>query len=332
MKIFHFADLHLGVENYGRVNPQTGLSTRLEDFLRSFDEMVDKAIETRADLVLFAGDAYKTREPTQTQQREFAKRISRLTTSGIPVFLLAGNHDMPNAAGRATATEIFATLEVPGVTVAGKPGLYIIDTASGKIQIIALPWLRRGALLTREDTRNLTMEEINRKLQTTLTGIIEGYVKQLNPSLPAILAAHVWVTGAKLGSERMMTIGQEHTLLLSSVANPALDYVALGHIHRRQVLNEDPPVVYSGSMERVDFGEEGDEKGYYVVDITGEDGQRKTAYSFQPVRARRFLTLDVKLGEDELDPCRVKERRIERKHRQAQHFSPPHPGGPTARR
>src|SRR3990172_5581914 len=99
MKIIHFADLHLGVENYGRINPQTGLSTRLEDFLPSFDELADFAIAETADLVLFCGDAYKTREPTQTQQREFARRINRLSTGGIPSFLLVGNHDLPHAIG-----------------------------------------------------------------------------------------------------------------------------------------------------------------------------------------------------------------------------------------
>ena len=145
MKIIHFADLHLGVENYGRINPQTGLSTRLEDFLRSFDELADYAIGQQVDLVLFCGDAYKTREPTQTQQREFARRINRIALAGIPVFLLTGNHDMPNAAGRATATEIFDTLAVHNVTVAGKPGVSRITTPSGDIQIAALPWLRRTA-------------------------------------------------------------------------------------------------------------------------------------------------------------------------------------------
>ena len=55
MKIIHFADLHLGVENYGHVNPETGLSSRLEDFLRALDQVVDYALENKADLVLFCG-------------------------------------------------------------------------------------------------------------------------------------------------------------------------------------------------------------------------------------------------------------------------------------
>ncbi|HEY90749.1 MAG TPA: exonuclease SbcCD subunit D, partial [Dehalococcoidia bacterium] len=100
MKIVHFADLHLGVENYGRIDPDTGLSSRLNDFLFAFDTLIDFAVEKQADLIIFCGDAYKNREPTQTQQREFARRISRLSGSDIPIFLLIGNHDLSNAIGR----------------------------------------------------------------------------------------------------------------------------------------------------------------------------------------------------------------------------------------
>src|SRR5512137_2618895 len=113
MKIIHFADLHLGVETFGHINPETGLSSRLEDYLKALDRVVDYAMERSVDLVLFCGDAYKSREPSQTQQREFAKRIKRLSAGGIPLFLLIGNHDLPNAIGRATTIEIFDTLSVP---------------------------------------------------------------------------------------------------------------------------------------------------------------------------------------------------------------------------
>lgn len=304
MKIIHFADLHLGVENYGRIDPSTGLSSRLNDFLSAFDQLVDYALENRVDLVLFCGDAYKTREPTQTQQREFAKRISRLASNDIPVFLLTGNHDMPNAIGRATATEIFDTLAVKNVYVADRPDIHSIETASGTVQIVSLPWLRRSALLSRDDTRNLNLEQINRKLQETLMNIIDNITAKLDPSLPSILAAHVWVTGAKVGSESMMSIGQEHTLLLSNVALPSYDYVALGHIHKRQVLSESPPVVYAGSLERVDFGEENDEKGFYIVEIKTDiaSGKREVSFEFHPVNIRRFLTVNVTLEPDDINP------------------------------
>ena len=303
MKIIHFADLHLGVENYGRPDPGTGLSTRVNDFLNVLDELVDYALESRADLVIFCGDAYRTREPTQTQQREFARRVGRLAGHNIPVFLLVGNHDLPNAIGRATATEIFDTLAVKNVYVAGKPDIHKIETTGGPIQVVAVPWLRRSGLLLREETKNLDIEQVNRKLQEALTQVIAVKTEALDPTLPAVLAAHLWVTGARAGSEMRMVMGQEPAVLLSNIANPAYDYVALGHIHEHQILAETPPVIYAGSLERIDFGEENDEKGFYVIDIReGGDGKRRVSYEFHPVKARRFLTIEVELKADEVDP------------------------------
>ena len=304
MKIIHFADLHLGVENYGRIDPATGLSSRLNDFLAAFDEMVDYALKIKADLVLFCGDAYKTREPTQTQQREFARRINRLALANIPVFLITGNHDLPNAIGRATATEIFDTLAVKNVYVANKPDIYKVPTPSGEIQVVAVPWLRRSALLAREDVKNQNMEQVTMRLQEAITQVIAAKAVALDPKLPAILAAHVLVGDAKVGrsSESLMSIGREPAILLGNIALPAFDYIALGHIHKRQVLNENPPVVYSGSLERIDFGEENDEKGFYEIEIETTGGKRKVSYSFHPVNARRFLTIEADLQENEPDP------------------------------
>jgi len=292
LKIIHFADLHLGVESYGRIDPATGLSSRLSDFLGALDQMVDYALENEIDLILFCGDAYKSREPTQTQQREFAKRINRLSTSGVPIFLLIGNHDLPNAIGRATATEIFDTLTIENVYVANHPDIHCIPTKSGTVQIASLPWLRRSALLSNEKNKNLNIEQLNEKAREVLTNIITAKTAELDPELPAILAAHVWVAEAQIGSERLMTIGQEHALLISNVAHPAFDYVALGHIHKHQVLSENPPVVYPGSLERVDFSEADDDKGFYVVDIEPdkETGKRQVSFHFHPITGRRFVT------------------------------------------
>jgi DNA repair protein SbcD/Mre11 len=304
VKVIHFADLHLGVETYGHINPETGLSSRLEDYLKALDQVVDYAIENQADLVLFCGDAYKTREPSQTQQREFARRIKRLSEGGVPLFMITGNHDLPNALGRATAIEIFDTLSVPSVTVANRPGIHRVKTKSGEIQIAALPWVRRSALLSKEDTRNLDFNRINERLQQILTAIISDQSTKIDPALPSILAAHVWVLNARIGSEKSMSIGQEHMLLLGSVANPAFDYVALGHIHKGQVLNECPPVVYSGSLERLDFGDEDDEKGFYLIDIQTDNmtGKRKVSHDFHAINARRFFTLSVDIEPQDPDP------------------------------
>ena len=303
MKLIHFADLHLGVERYSRPDPETGLPSRLLDFLDAFDRLVDYAIAENVDLVLFAGDAYQSREPGQTHQREFARRIRRLTDAGIPILLLVGNHDLPNAIGRASSTEIFDTLGVNRVHVANRPGLHTIETASGQIQVIALPWLRRAALLSREDSQDLSLEEVNQRLSQILSEIIRRLAGELDRTLPAVVCAHVWVQGASPGSEHSMILGDEHALLPSSLTPPGVDYVALGHIHRHQVLSKAPPVVYAGSLERVDFGEEGHEKGFCVVEIdpsqpTGE----RASYQFHPLPGRAFITIRVEIEAAESDP------------------------------
>ena len=316
LKILHFADLHLGVETYGRLDPATGLSSRLLDFLKALDQVVDYALKNRVDLVLFCGDAYRSREPTQTQQREFAKRINRLSTSSIPIFLLVGNHDLPNAIGRATTTEIFDTLAVKNVYVSNRPEVYLIPTNSGTVQIASLPWPRRSALLTKEETKNLTFDQINQRLQQALTNVIAASISKLDPGLPAILAAHVWVSGAQVGSERSMTIGQEHALLPSNVANPAFDYIALGHIHKHQVLINNPPVVYSGSLERLDFSEEGDDKGFYLVefDPDRETGKRLVSFDFHKVTGRRFLTININIEPQDTEPTAIVLKAIAEQH------------------
>jgi exonuclease SbcD len=302
MKILHFADLHLGVETYGSVDPETGLSSRMLDVLTALDTVVNYTLENQVDLVLFCGDTYKSRDPSQTQQREFAKRLKILSQAGIPVFLLVGNHDLPSAIGRATTLEIFDTLAVNCVYTGSRPDIYCIPTKHGDIQIVALPWLRRSSFLSREESKNLGIDQVNERLQEIMTNRILDLMSDLDQTLPSILAAHVSISTAKAGSEKSMLVGREPVLLLSNIAQPAFDYVALGHIHRNQVICENPPVVYAGSLERLDFGDEGEDKGFYVVDIEYEGKSKSTNYEFHKISARRFVTIGIDIGVEDTDP------------------------------
>ena len=266
LRFLHFSDLHIGVENYGRIDPETGLSTRLGDFLSSLDQVVDFALTQGVDLVLMAGDAYKGRDPSQTHQRELAKRLARLSEAGIPVFLVVGNHDLPNAAGRANAVEIFSTLRVPHTYVGGQLENYIVPTAAGPLQVLAVPWPRRSIMLGREESHGLSLEEIRTEIASRMTKTIQSRVQQLDPDVPAVIAGHVTVNGATTGTERSMMLGQDHVLLASALDHPQVEYVALGHIHKHQVLRDgNPMLVYSGSLQRVDFSEEADARGFGVV-------------------------------------------------------------------
>jgi len=304
MLIIHTADIHIGVENYSRPDPKTRTSSRLQDFLRSLDELVDYSIDNEADLVLICGDVYKSRNPTQTHQREFVKRISKLARKGIKVFLLAGNHDSPNVPGPATTLDLFPTLDIENVQIANELNTQIVQTRNGSIQIISLPWIRKGDFMSLEQYNQLSNEKFNSAIEEKLIEDLDKEIANLDSSMPSILASHVSADLAKTSSEKSMTLGKDYLLPTNFLANPKLDYVALGHIHRHQILNDDPPVVYSGSLERIDFGEEKDSKGFCVIDISTSPNKnnRLNSYKFVEVNARRFKTIQIKIEENDESP------------------------------
>ncbi|MDQ2809968.1 MAG: exonuclease SbcCD subunit D [Chloroflexota bacterium] len=295
IRILHLADIHLGMENYGRVDPATGLSSRLGDFLHSLDTALDYALDHAFDLVLLAGDVYKNRDPSPTVQREFARRVRRLSEAGIPTFLLVGNHDLPNAWARAHSVEIFDILGVPNVWVADEPGITVVPTAHGPLQIVALPWITHHKLLTKDEFRALPHRELNSVLVDRIEHVIDGMAEKLDPTVPALFTAHAAIDSAKTSSEHAMMLGDDVVLPLSLVRRTEFDYVALGHIHKYQILSENPPVVYPGSLERIDFGEERDAKGFVTVtlDETQPRGRRMVSHDFHDAGARRFVTVEV---------------------------------------
>jgi len=296
LKLLHFADAHIDMANFGRHDAQSGLPVRVMDFLKSLDEIVDTAISEKVDLVLFAGDAYKDRNPAPTFQREWGRRIIRLSKAGIPTLLLIGNHDLSPSLGRAHALEEYNTLEVPNVKVLSEPGFYGPDDLwELPLQLIALPWVTRSQMMAVLDIKGDETAEVYSQLEERITELVQDYLARADQGLPIVLAAHASVQGAMYGSERSVMLGNDLVLSGSLVKDKRLDYVALGHIHKAQNLNEggQPPIVYPGSIERVDFGEAKDEKFFVIVDL--EKGAAKVQWrKLEKIRPfiDRFVSLD----------------------------------------
>ena len=291
IRLLHFADAHIDMANYGRHDPVLGLPLRVVDFLKSLDTIVETAIAEKVDLVIFAGDAYRDRNPHPTFQREWGKRIMRLSQAQIPTILLVGNHDVSPAAGRAHTLQEFNTLQVPYIHVADRFALLGPDELGLPVQVITVPWLSRSMLLREDGMLQVDGDEVLRTLEETAATAVTQAIAQADPALPLILTAHVSVDGAKYGSERQVMLGRELVLSHNLVRSRGLDYVALGHIHRHQDLNpgSHPPVVYPGSIERIDFGEEKEDKGFVLAEV----GREKTTWKFHKLATRRFLTLRV---------------------------------------
>jgi len=269
------------------------------DFLKSLDEIVKAAIDERVDLVIFAGDAYKDRSPAPTYQREWGKRIMQLSRAGIQTLLLTGNHDISPATGRAHAIQEFETLDVPYVKVLDKPQFLSTEELGGlPIQVIALPWISRSGMMAALELDSTDPSETYKILGEQISELIENWLLEANPKLPVIFTAHASVEGAKYGSERMVMLGNDMVLPPALVKDKRLDYVALGHIHKPQNLNEDshPPVIYPGSIERVDFGEAGDRKYYIIAEVN----KGKTEVDWCELKnIRPFIDIHINLESDQ---------------------------------
>ena len=302
INLLHLADIHIGMENYGRLDAKSGLNSRVVDFLRRLSQAVDIALEREVDVCIFAGDAYKNQRPNPTFQREFARRIKRLADNNVPVVLLVGNHDMATADLAASSIDIFGVLDVPGVIVADREVVHQITCRRGQpLQVATVPYPQRSRLLAHDEYKNMTLEDLDLEIGRLVYEFIAEYLvpeAQKQPDIPAVLTAHFTVSQAKQGSEQSVMIGRDVVVQKSLLDDPTWDYVALGHIHKHQELNNGrhPPIVYPGSLERIDFGEEGERKGCVMVEL--ERG--RADWEFIPLDARRFVTIriDVTASDD----------------------------------
>lgn len=329
VRLIHFADLHLGVETGGRPDPETGLNQRIRDVCDRFDELCAVAESEGVHAVLFCGDAFKHQHPTPTLQRLFAERVRRLVRGGIRVFLLVGNHDLPKMAALSHPFSIYDALEIPEVLVGDRADVYRLPMPPGcpapELQIGALPHFSRHQVLARLPEGTADPDEL---IAEQLAATVRGLGEALDPGLPSVFCGHCHVNQAEVGRAQALFGISDVEVSLSTLGS-AFPYYALGHVHRRQVLSSAPFVAYSGSLERVDHGEgsvvdvsedgevrvarAGDEKGFYRVDLVGdEDGWRLACEPrFHPVGARPFVT--VRIGRlDGSEPTEAVRGRLER--------------------
>ena len=307
VKILHFADAHIDSYTGGRIDPKTGFPFHTGDFLKALDEIVETAINEQVQLVLFAGDAYRNATPVPTYQREWQRRLIRLSQAKITTLMIPGNHDISNAVNRASALQELDTLQVPWVHLAaGGVHLYTPEELDGvPVQVLAVPWMPLSLLSAKDKENKLTPEERASEFEQELIKRIQKGISKADPNLPLILLTHYSVQGSTYPSGQVAELGREVTLSRSLVCDPAFSYTALGHIHLFQDLNEgqQPPVIYPGSIERVDYGEYKEKKGFILAEVDNHH----TEYTFRELHTRRMYNLSFEakdagtLQEDLLD-------------------------------
>ncbi|MBC7996867.1 MAG: exonuclease SbcCD subunit D [Leptolyngbya sp.] len=290
-QIIHVSDIHFGSgESHGRVNPITGLNIRFEDFVGALAKVVDYSIEHKIDVFLFSGDAYRNASPEPVYQKMFARQLKRLSDADIKTILVVGNHDQILRSTTSHALSVFQSLEVPGVLTVDAPVFQRLETKSGPIQLIGIPHLTKHQLMTLDKYADKTAKELDRILVDHTRLLLAGYYEELDPEIPTVVTAHMTVDIATAGIEEELLIGYTQTFPTDIFIHKNIDYVALGHVHKFQTIRESSPcIVYSGSLERVDFGEESQDKGFVHVILE----RNKTTWKFVSIKPRPFITIEA---------------------------------------
>lgn len=300
MKILHFADTHLGQSSWGKLDPQTGLPIRVRDIENALNIMVDRALEECVDVVLFAGDAFRSSDPSPTLQRSFFQPLTRLLQENIPLVMIPGNHDLPGALNRANVFEVASLFSHQRIYFLNQLAeMVTVPTCAGEMGILPLPWINRLRMIRNTDLAKLSPLEQCSEMARRLSEITYGYLENLPEGLPIILLAHqAFSQTVKVGSEKTMSWGDIPILPTSILAHPKLAYSALGHYHIHQDLIPNGPshAVYAGSIERLDFSDEGIDKGFIIAELQG----KYFLPCFHSVPAREFLTIGISLkpGDD----------------------------------
>jgi exonuclease SbcD len=280
MKILHTADWHLG-DRLGRID-------RTDDLRRAVERVAAHCEAERVDVLLVAGDLFSElarpdglRETIRHWQLAFGAFLER----GGTILALTGNHDNENFcqtlvhAMNLASPAIFQTGEtVPAgrLYLAADPTFVKLrDPASGRdVQFALMPYPTPGHYLRGEaGLKYGSPDEKNVMLVSAFADTLRDIRNHphYDKTAPSVLSAHVHVHGSAIGPSLFRLTEQEDVVIEGSELPQQFDYVALGHIHKPQSLGA-PNIRYSGSIERMDLGEQADQKGCVLVEI-GPDGQ-----------------------------------------------------------
>jgi len=282
MKInfLHFGDIHLG--NYQGKTEAGGINSRFLDFVKTFNETIDFAINTSIEFCLITGDIFKTKDPQPNELDAFAAGIKKLIDAKIKIIIVPGNHDIFLSEKLKHNLSVFKTLKLDNVFILDTPQIFDI----GNVQIQSMPYQHRNILKLKDH------EEVANYMEKN----IEELYKTRDKNKPIIFAGHFSIKDSKYGTEQK-TINRfaEPVISKNIFLNKEYLYVAMGHIHKHQRIMSNPPVYYSGSLNRIDFNESCEDKGFNIVRIDDNN----VNIDFKKVNARKFLDLSFDLTKEE---------------------------------
>ncbi len=263
LRIAHLSDTHLGYRAYYKTDPATGRNQRAVDIEHAYERAVSDILTRGVDLVIHSGDVFHHARPAYSAMRSFVRQSRRLEQAKLPVLVIGGNHDTPRL---RTSGSVFSVLE------------------------LALPDIR---FVAGYDQETVSFEDFNLEITAVPHGKLADPIPPLiipTAGVRNILVTHGLVPGMSVKGHRREP-GEEE--IADTLLDADFDYIALGHYHEPSHPRRN--AWYSGSTERIGWGDEPVEPGYNLVEIAtpGEE----PVITHIPLEARPMKTLHPVDGE-----------------------------------
>ncbi len=295
--IVFVGDVHEGIAFGIRVDPETGVSERSMDLHRNFARAARFAIENAAKLFIVLGDLFD-RTHIAPVFREMVRKdvIEPLGEAGIPVWIVAGNHDQPRAFARSTSLDDFRGYA--HVRVFRSPERVEQLIGERRVGFLVLPYLhpeqiveelrRLGESIPPEAGREMAYEYA----RAVWKEWIHKRAAEMQDVQLRVLLGHYYVEGSRVASTTMLETLPGEFSFTRDMIPPEVDLAVFGHIHLHQALGD--RIVYTGAPERIDWGERLDPKGFVTLDVA------RGTWTFQELPARPMVKVDVAvaMGDD----------------------------------
>ncbi|MBD2453401.1 exonuclease SbcCD subunit D [Nostoc sp. FACHB-87] len=297
MRLIHTSDWHLGRHLKGK--------DRTPEIEFALQQLLRQAKELEVDAVLIAGDIFETSNPPAEAERVAYQFFEGLRTAKIPAIAIAGNHD---SASRFDG--IANLVSLAGVHILGKPrnvkqgGLISLETPNGRLRVAAMPFASERRLLTVENLWTMNELEQIGNYKERLSKCLNNLAGGFQDDSVNIFMAHLTIDGARLANSEARHHTKE-TYALAGQSLPAeAQYIALGHIHKPQQIPVAAPTYYSGSLIQVDFGEVGEDKGFYLIDVEPGSPAKPQFISIPCQKPLQIVECELSDYEEKLEPLR----------------------------